>query len=197
MAENRTLSDSELMKILIDPKKIKILDILKEENLTVVQIAERLGQKPSRLYYHVNKLEEAGLIQLTDTKQQGNLIEKYYGIVHKQRVGYKFDPAIVAENYREILDGIVQVIQPGLSLLEKDLKSGQKSGLHVDCNISYSNFTEEQWRSSLKKMISSAEGSAIQDDKKAKEPENHSSEEEKKERYVHLVLSYRLSDAEK
>ncbi|HEU5141257.1 MAG TPA: winged helix-turn-helix domain-containing protein [Bacillales bacterium] len=196
MAEYHKISDSELMKILVDPKKVKILDILKKEHLTVAQIAKRLGQKPSRLYYHVNKLEEAELIQLKETRQNGNLIEKYYGIVPKTRKTFEFDPAMVAENHHEVMEGIVQTIQPGLALLEDDLKSGQKSGVHVDYDINYSDFTEKEWRASHEKMIASIEDAPAQSDRKKVEETNRSSEKEKKDRYVHIILSYRLSDAD-
>ncbi|HEX7063902.1 MAG TPA: winged helix-turn-helix domain-containing protein [Bacillales bacterium] len=196
MKEYRTISDAELMKILIDPKKIKILDILKKENLTVAQIAKLIGEKPSRLYYHVNKLEEADLIQLKETRQNGNLIEKYYGIVPETRKSFDFDPALLAENYRAVMDSIVQVLQPGLALLEEDLKSGQKSGLHVDCHTNYSNFTEEEWRGSHDKMIAAIEGPGQKNYQKESEEPDSSSDQEKKDRYVHIILSYRLSDAD-
>ena len=49
--------------------------------MTTKQVAEALGEKPTRLYHHVDKLEKVGLIRLTHTRQNRGATEKYYETV--------------------------------------------------------------------------------------------------------------------
>ncbi|MGB7093974.1 MAG: winged helix-turn-helix domain-containing protein, partial [Anaerolineales bacterium] len=57
------VKDLETLKILADPLRNQILEILAPEKLTINQMAEKLGLAPSKLYYHINLLEKYGLIQ--------------------------------------------------------------------------------------------------------------------------------------
>jgi DNA-binding transcriptional ArsR family regulator len=74
------VKDLETLKILADPLRNQILEILAPEKLTVNQIAEKLGLAPSKLYYHINLLEKYGLIQEVDSIVKANIIEKIYWI---------------------------------------------------------------------------------------------------------------------
>jgi DNA-binding Lrp family transcriptional regulator len=74
------VKDLETLKILADPLRNQILEILAPEKQTVNQIAEKLGLAPSKLYYHINLLEKYGLIQEVDSIVKANIIEKVYWI---------------------------------------------------------------------------------------------------------------------
>jgi predicted transcriptional regulator len=74
------VKDLETLKILADPLRNQIMEILAPEKLTVNQIAEKLGLAPSKLYYHINLLEKYGLIQEVDSIVKANIIEKIYWI---------------------------------------------------------------------------------------------------------------------
>jgi DNA-binding transcriptional ArsR family regulator len=74
------VKDLETLKILADPLRNQILEILAPGKLTVNQIAEKLGLAPSKLYYHINLLEKYGLIQEVDSILKANIIEKVYWI---------------------------------------------------------------------------------------------------------------------
>ena len=74
------IKDLETLKILADPLRNHILEILAPEKLTVNQIAEKLGLAPSKLYYHINLLEKYGLIREVDSIIKANIIEKIYWI---------------------------------------------------------------------------------------------------------------------
>lgn len=75
-----TVKDLETLKILADPLRNQIMEILAPEPLTVNQIAEKLGLTPSKLYYHMNLLEKHSLIQEVDSIIKANIIEKVYWI---------------------------------------------------------------------------------------------------------------------
>jgi len=75
--EIHRLTGLDQMKVLADPLRIRILELLCEER-TAKQVAEILGQPPTRLYHHVAALERVGLIRLARTRQRRGATEKYY-----------------------------------------------------------------------------------------------------------------------
>lgn len=75
-----TLTGLEQVKVLADPLRIRILEAFVEER-TTKQVAELIGEKPTKLYHHVDALERIGLISLIRTRQNRGTIEKYYRAV--------------------------------------------------------------------------------------------------------------------
>jgi DNA-binding transcriptional ArsR family regulator len=75
--EIMVLTELEQIKVLADPLRIRILEELGEER-TTMQVAERIGEKPTKLYHHVEALERVGLVELTRTQQNRGTLEKYY-----------------------------------------------------------------------------------------------------------------------
>lgn len=72
------IKDLDTLKVIADPLRAQIMEILIPEAQTVNQVAEKLGLSASRLYYHVNLLEKHGLVKVADTRVIGNIIEKSY-----------------------------------------------------------------------------------------------------------------------
>jgi DNA-binding transcriptional ArsR family regulator len=73
-----TLTDLEQVKVLSDPLRLRILEVLCARERTTKQVAEEIGEKPTRLYHHVDALERVGLIRLSRTRQNRGTVEKYY-----------------------------------------------------------------------------------------------------------------------
>ena len=84
------LANLAQLKVLADPKRIRILEQLGEER-TTKQVAEILGEPPTRLYHHVAALERVGLIRLARTKPSRGALEKYYVAVAK---AFSADPSL-------------------------------------------------------------------------------------------------------
>lgn len=76
--ESLTITRPEQLKAITDPQRIRIIELLGREAMTVKQVATRLDLPPTRLYYHVQALEKMGLVQLVDTRVKSGIIEKYY-----------------------------------------------------------------------------------------------------------------------
>jgi len=72
------------LKALAHPLRLRILEVLIAKPRTTKQVAEILGEDPLKLYYHVDALEKAGLIELVETRTKGNLLEKYYQAVAQE-----------------------------------------------------------------------------------------------------------------
>lgn len=83
-ARSLTLSDLDQIRVLADPLRIRILEELCTEERTTKQVAERLGEKPTKLYHHVETLERVGLIRLARTRQNRGTTEKYFIAVARQ-----------------------------------------------------------------------------------------------------------------
>ena len=86
-----TMTSLEQVKVVADPLRVSILEALCLEAKTTKQVAELLGEKPTRLYHHVDALSEAGLIRLVDTRQVRGTVEKYYRAVGR---AFRADPGI-------------------------------------------------------------------------------------------------------
>ncbi len=72
------IQDLETLRVIADPLRAQIFELLVKENLTVKQVAEKLGLAAGKLYYHINLLEKHGLIRVAETRQVSNMIEKTY-----------------------------------------------------------------------------------------------------------------------
>jgi DNA-binding transcriptional ArsR family regulator len=72
------IRDLETLKVVADPLRSQILEILILHPATVKQIAEKLGLTPNNLYYHINLMEKHGLIAVTETRMIANMLEKLY-----------------------------------------------------------------------------------------------------------------------
>src|SRR6478736_2011528 len=75
------------MRALAHPLRLRILEVFIERPRTTKQVAELLGEPPTRLYHHVAALERAGLVVLMETRQNRGAIEKWYGSVAPQLPG--------------------------------------------------------------------------------------------------------------
>jgi hypothetical protein len=64
-----------------------MMELFAESPKTTKQVAELLGQPPTRLYHHVDALERAGLLVLKETRQNRGAVEKWYGSVADRQLG--------------------------------------------------------------------------------------------------------------
>jgi DNA-binding transcriptional ArsR family regulator len=79
--DTRTVTDLEQIRALADPLRLRILGSLTGAPRTTKQVAELLGEKPTKLYHHVEALERAGLIRLHETRPKRGTVERYYQAV--------------------------------------------------------------------------------------------------------------------
>lgn len=90
------LQTLEQVKALTDPLRQRILGEFLRQPMTTKQVAQQLGEQSNRLYHHVAILEQAGLVQIVETRQNRGTIEKYYRAVaskfHVDRNLFEFAP---------------------------------------------------------------------------------------------------------
>jgi hypothetical protein len=78
------LQTLEQVKAFADPLRQRILKAFCQAPTTTKQVAQQLGEKPTKLYHHVTTLEQVGLIQIVETRQNRGTVEKYYQAVARK-----------------------------------------------------------------------------------------------------------------
>lgn len=81
MKGKRTLKSLEQIRVIAHPMRMQLLEAFSHEAMTTKQVAEQIGEPPTRLYHHVNALKTAGLIKLVKTRKKRGTTEKYYRTV--------------------------------------------------------------------------------------------------------------------
>ncbi|NUW35036.1 helix-turn-helix transcriptional regulator [Nonomuraea sp. SMC257] len=71
------LEEIEQAEALLKPQRVEVLRQLAEPR-TCSEVAERLGQTPQRVYYHVKRLVEAGLVDLVAERKVRGVNEGIY-----------------------------------------------------------------------------------------------------------------------
>ena len=74
------IRDVETLRVLNDPLRLAILELLMEPG-TVTALAEELAVPRTRLYRHLHRLEEAGLVETVETRQVRGTTESSYRAV--------------------------------------------------------------------------------------------------------------------
>src|SRR6478609_9673948 len=80
----RTVAD---LRALAHPLRLRMMELFAEQPRTTKQVAELLGQPPTRLYHHVAALERAGLLILKETRPNRGAVEKWYEAVARRMSG--------------------------------------------------------------------------------------------------------------
>ncbi len=119
------VKDLETLKVLSDPLRIQILEHMGEPH-TVKQIGKELGIAPTKLYYHVNMLEEHGLISVTDTRVVSGILEKRY-----QLSAWRFRLAkeLVTLSGAEAEQGVEAMLSSIFDLTKADIIASIHAGL--------------------------------------------------------------------
>jgi DNA-binding transcriptional ArsR family regulator len=71
-------SPEEMIAILGDPRRMRILEILVREQASVKQLAEMIQESPQTTHYHTKQLEKTGLIEIVAKQEVRGAVEKFY-----------------------------------------------------------------------------------------------------------------------
>jgi DNA-binding transcriptional ArsR family regulator len=157
-----TLTDLEQVKVLADPLRVRILEMFAAGECTTKQVAESLGEKPTRLYHHVEALERVGLIRLTRTRQNRGTIEKYFEAVARR---FRADPGLFrAETDDEKADTLADVVATMMDTTTGDLRrlihAGHDIGSGEEAVLSYTEIrsTEKEIDEIREKLLAFLKG---------------------------------------
>jgi putative molybdopterin biosynthesis protein len=113
------LDQFEKIKLLADPRRLEIVRLLLARPASLTQLGARLGQHPARVRHHVQKLEEAGLIELDQITITRGVTEKFY----RARAGaYLFQKMILPEDKQKNTIIISGSHDPAVDILSQNLE---------------------------------------------------------------------------
>ena len=72
------VEDPAAIKLLFTPKYAEIIKLVDAEELSVSDVARKLGVNPGSAHYHMKELEKHGLVMLVRGEIAGGVVKKYY-----------------------------------------------------------------------------------------------------------------------
>lgn len=78
MLDHYDIENIEQLRAVADLLRLRIIDLLQKQPMTVTQLGEMMGEAPAKIHYHVRELEKVGLLKLVETREKGGILEKYY-----------------------------------------------------------------------------------------------------------------------
>ena len=72
------IHDFEQIKLLADPRRLKILRQLMAGPASLTQVGIALGEHPAWVRHHLKQLEQAGLVEIVETRVTAGVVEKFY-----------------------------------------------------------------------------------------------------------------------
>jgi DNA-binding transcriptional ArsR family regulator len=134
----------DALRALSDPLRLRVLEALHAEPLTASQIARRLEEKPNKLHYHLTELERNGLVEVVETRQKGNLLEKYYRPVARI---FRVDNSLFERaSGADALSVLYQNVVTTLDMTAADLKTALQAGTFGENEAAGSLRTLLRWR---------------------------------------------------
>jgi predicted transcriptional regulator len=128
-ARELKVSDLETLRVLADPQRFRLVQAMSTrpgEQWTVKEMARVVGASPTKLYYHVNLLEEHGLIVVTGSRLVSGILEKRYQVAADQlsvdRKLFATGDAIANETMHTMLSTI-------LDTTREDIQASVKAGI--------------------------------------------------------------------
>jgi DNA-binding transcriptional ArsR family regulator len=121
--ERMKITSLEALKVLADPFRIQILESLAGPQ-TVKTVAQQLGVSPTKLYYHINMLEQHGLIRVVSTRVVSGILEKSYQITANS---FEAAPSFASPNatLEDALGFMTSVLDAGKLEMRRAYNSGQ------------------------------------------------------------------------
>ncbi len=123
-ADEMVISDLETLKVLSDPLRLRLIEVLMSEPMTVKVLAEHIDIPATKLYYHINLLDKHGLIRVVKTQVVSGIIEKTYWVTAGS---FRIDRSLLAfdtqsEDQMPIVDMVVTPVR-------EEIRRGVNAGL--------------------------------------------------------------------
>ncbi len=124
LPEFKVIDDLATLRLLSDPLRLRLIEQLGGRPTTVKALARALGIKPNRLYYHVNLLQEHGLIRVTETRLVSGIVERTYGLVARH-LAVSDELALPADVKRDVTETLFRVVSAELgAALDAEARGG-------------------------------------------------------------------------
>jgi len=78
-----TIIEDPAASMLLEPIKMKILDLLTKKEMTISEISRELKTNKAKISYHMKLLRKAGLVVISREEERKGMHFKYFRAVHK------------------------------------------------------------------------------------------------------------------
>ena len=159
MQNTYEIDNLKTLRLFSNPLRRQIYEVLVSQSSSAKEIGEKLGLNASKLYYHLNLMEKAGIIKVEDTKIISGIMEKYYRAIAK-RIQIASD--LLLSDTDTGKKNINQVLLSTLEATEKDIKRSLNAlyaELEEDTHVIFisrqlSHLTDEQTNEFYEKLNS-------------------------------------------
>lgn len=134
IADELAISDLDVLRVLSDKLRLQLIEAFGRtmpEPRSVKDVAKELGQSATKLYYHVNLLEENGLLIVGSSQLVSGIVEKRYLPAAKQfRVDRRLlqgGVGLTPEGQEAIVHAVESVFESAIDDLKRSFAAG-----HVD-----------------------------------------------------------------
>ena len=125
----RVISDVETLKALSDPVRLRILETMvtaADEAWTVKRLAKALDTNPTKLYHHINILEEREFIRVAGTRVVSGIIETSYRIA---QLSLRLDRALLSGAGADVRSSVHDVLAVVFESVRDEIERGLSSGV--------------------------------------------------------------------
>ena len=125
----RVISDVETLKAISDPVRLRILETMvtaADEAWTVKRLAKALDTNPTKLYHHINILEERDLIRIAGTRVVSGIIETSYRIA---QLSLRLDRALLSGAGADVRSSVHDVLAVVFDSVRDEIEQGFSSGV--------------------------------------------------------------------
>ena len=96
------IDNIKLLKVISDPTRKKIIDVLYDKPLTPSEIADKISYPKDKIYYHIKKLQTNGILIIAESeKVKGITQNKFINAAKK----FEIDPTLIGEEIPKHLKG--------------------------------------------------------------------------------------------
>ena len=128
-AAERVISDVETLKAISDPVRLRILETMvtaADEAWTVKRLAKALGTNTTKLYHHINILEERDLIRVAGTRVVSGIIETSYRI---SAMSIRLDRSLLSGAGADVRSSVHGVLAAVFDSVRDEIELGLASGM--------------------------------------------------------------------
>src|SRR5689334_7647443 len=129
-ADQMVITDLEALKAVSDPLRLQIMETMLQGARTVKQLAKELKTTPTKLYYHMNMLEQHGLVKVTGTRIVSGIIEKQYQLA---AYSIDIDRSLLSSSGPKMGEAAEQLFGTVLDSVRRDIANSVEAGL-IDFN---------------------------------------------------------------
>lgn len=120
------ISDIDQLRAISDPLRLRLLELMGEQparGWTAKELASHLGTKQTKLYHHLNLLEERGLIRVAETRVVSGILEKRYAVV---ALSFRVDRKLLSIAGEDAMGGVLDAV---FEKARSEIVAGQRAGL--------------------------------------------------------------------